>query len=167
MSREPGLGYRSVVFGLVGVLLIGIPSIMLVLAYSFRIGADPGAGRGRTGTAEIIECHRDPLSLWINHRCRAAVSLPAVPGRPASHREVNMGAVRSLSGRVAVVERDSGARGTRWEVVPADHPTSQGGGFLVDLWVLAIGLTLASVVGGMWLDYRISKRSVSRAAGSG
>ncbi|WP_145926621.1 hypothetical protein [Amycolatopsis orientalis] len=111
-------------------VLSGVVFVVLGAWVMFSFGASLGIGAAGTvdrfGVAQIRECHRSPVRLWMIHVCEAEVTWDRkTPGRPQVTSST-IGSVADLSGEVNVVSYKSVGRYglLHYNIVPVDRPRS-------------------------------------------
>ncbi|MFI7121365.1 hypothetical protein [Amycolatopsis sp. NPDC049868] len=160
MSEQTGSPARRTrwwppgVMGAVGVIL----TLWLMFSLQWVVGFEPWGTLTRTGTAEVGQCRRNAVHIWMTFSCEAEVRWDKVPPGGEQVSTTSVTAVSALSGSVAVEEykyrKKNSSRGGA-SVVPADRP----------LWPVADGwwilLVFVSVIpgwiAGFWVGDRLGR----------
>lgn len=140
--------------GAVGVLL----TLWLMFSLQWVAGFEPWGTLTRAGTAQVEQCERNAIHLWMTYSCEAEVRWHDVPEGGEQVSATVITSVSALSGSVPVEEykyrKKNSSRGGA-SVVPVDRP----------MWPVADGwwilLVFVSVIpgwaAGFWVGGRLGR----------
>lgn len=117
--------WPAAVLGVVGVLL----TLWLMRSLEWVVGVEPIGRLDRTGVAQVQQCERHPLELWMTYWCKAEVHWDEVPQGQDLVSTTTIMSVSELSGTVPVeryryttTSRHNGISKVVYSTAPVDRP---------------------------------------------